>query len=90
MEFIMRKQHNLKSATGFTYTSATLLEITEQGVTRVPPPVAHVDVRPNAVIGTELVSMVRDITGATPVFHRWQRRTEVPTALGINGERFAS
>jgi hypothetical protein len=86
----MRKQHNVKP-TGFTYTTpATLLEITEQGVTRVPPPVAHVDVRPNAVIGRDLIDMVRDITGATPVFHRWHRITELPTALGINGDRFAS
>ena len=87
----MRKQHNLKSATGFTYTTpATLLSVTDEVVTRKLPPVAHVDVRPNAVIGTELVSMVRDITGATPVFHRWHRITELPTALGVAGEFFAS
>lgn len=87
----MRKQHNVKS-TGFTYTTPSIgiIEAINAGSKHVLPVVTHIDVHGGTIITKELVKVIRKTSQGVPVFHRMRHEIELPSALGIGKDFFAS
>lgn len=85
----MRKQHNLKSVSGFTYTSDIISAINADNKHALPP-VTHVDIWQGTRITPELVSLVRHTSQGVPVFHRMKHEIEVPSCLGTGLDLLAS
>lgn len=87
----MRKQHNLKSTSGFTYTPAVgIIEAVNAGTKHVLPEVTHIDVHGGTIITKELVRVIRKTSQGVPVFHRMRHEIEMPSALGPGLDLLAS
>lgn len=85
----MRKIHNAKNS-GFTYATTDILSAINTQAKHTP--VLHVDMGkgihyPNA----EMVDWAKSLDPlAVPVFHRFHRQVECPSALGLSLSPLAS